>query len=555
MSESLFHFNFEHDATGESKPSDYPISDVQYIYINDINQGNYSSGFVNFTNVSVIGSNFEKQYAWSEGYLLVPYQVDLDLVQAAGGTAAFDPTFSYAGALSSKGSHHFLDWCSIKFNGVSCNRNTYYNNLITNEALKTLNADEYKLQADLLGHAWDEGRFMDLVANVGEVNNRVSKASNFTSVFNPSSQSNEGHVERMKKTNVDISDVGKSSISKFTGQTTALLQDVQQMGVYSVTATKVVLCGMACVPLKYAHEFFGAMPSVASSVGFELRMQMNIAQENSFIASFTQAGVLNGCQANQVIGHTCPFLLSPVNATGSEGIKVANAGAGYSIRVTPRIGWGVSQAPPCRIHLPAVNYTTEYLKKIVKQPSYKLKYNDFYVDVDTAKTPNSQIQRLFNVQLSRVRTLYILPFLSATGTNPSALTSVVSSAPNTCTPCRLKNFNIQIGGQNIFIEPQSFPNQFYVNSLYSILGEDVNGNSFKSKFASGQITKSMWENGYNVYTINMKKCADESQDNIAKSFQLTYQIEGGVAPLDFIYLMDYEVQMLLDRGSGEITSA
>lgn len=553
MSESMFLHDFHHDEV--SPETSYPISDVQYVYINDINQGNYSTGFVNFTNVSVIGSNFEKQYAWSQGYLQVPFQVDLDLTQAAGGTAAFDPNFSYAGAISCKGSHHLIDWTSVKFNGVSCNRNTYYNNLIVNEQLKKLTNDEYKLQADLLGHAWDEGRFIDYSAALGEINNRVAQPADFASVFKPSSQQNTGHVERMKKTNVDISSVANSSVSKFTGQTTALLQNVQQMGVYQVTASKVVLCGMANIPLKYVHSFFEAMPTVASSVGFELRTQMNVAQENSYTVTYDAAGVPTAVSSSQIIGHSCPFLLSQVSADGLRGIKVANAAAAFSIRMSSRIGWGVSQAPPCRIHLPSINYTTEYLSKIVKQPSFRLKYNDFYVDVDSNKVPNSQIQRLFNVQLSRVRTLYIIPLLSATANYPSALTSPLSSAPNTCTPCRLKNFNIQIGGQNIFIEPQSFPHQFYNNSLYSLLGEEANGNSFKSKMASGQITKSMWENGYNVYTINMKKTSDESSDNIAKSFQLTYQVEGGVSNLDFIYVMDYEVQMLLDRGSGEITNA
>ena len=73
MSNSLFNFNFQDDQ--QEKENSYPISDVQWIYINDINQGNYSNGYINFTNVSIIGSSVEKQYAWSQAYISMPYTI------------------------------------------------------------------------------------------------------------------------------------------------------------------------------------------------------------------------------------------------------------------------------------------------------------------------------------------------------------------------------------------------------------------------------------------------------------------------------------------------
>jgi len=53
----------------------------------------------------------------------------------------------------------------------------------------------------------------------------------------------------------------------------------------------------------------------------------------------------------------------------------------------------------------------------------------------------------------------------------------------------------------------------------------INDNSLKSKFFSDQITKSMWENGYNVYSINLQKGKDEITGSLMKSFQLIFQIE------------------------------
>jgi hypothetical protein len=73
MSNSLFQFYFEDDQ--QEKENSYPISDVQWLYINDINSANYSNGYVNFTNVSIIGSSVEKQYNWSQAYIAMPYTI------------------------------------------------------------------------------------------------------------------------------------------------------------------------------------------------------------------------------------------------------------------------------------------------------------------------------------------------------------------------------------------------------------------------------------------------------------------------------------------------
>ena len=60
MANSLFEYHFQDDQ--QEKENSYPISDVQWMYINDINQNNYSNGFINFTNISIIGSSVTSQH-------------------------------------------------------------------------------------------------------------------------------------------------------------------------------------------------------------------------------------------------------------------------------------------------------------------------------------------------------------------------------------------------------------------------------------------------------------------------------------------------------------
>jgi hypothetical protein len=154
--------------------------------------------------------------------------------------------------------------------------------------------------------------------------------------------------------------------------------------------------------------------------------------------------------------------------------------------------------------------------------------------------------------------MYILPYVSTLqavtgGTlyNPPYV-SPLSSAPNTVTPCRLTNLNIQIGGQNLFIEPQNYTYQHYINNLLPELA-NINGNSYKSKFFSGQITKSMWEKTYGVYTINLEKVTDEIQDNLMKSFQISFKNDNQIT-YDFIIIITYQMELAVNRPSGLLTA-
>ena len=571
MSNSLFQFHFEDDQ--QEKENSYPISDVQWIYINDINQNNYSNGFINFTNVSIIGSSVEKQYAWSQAYLAVPYTITV--VPAGGMNFVVDD--ANVNALSVKSYASMMDWVSVKFNGVSCTRNSYYNHLMMNERIKQFGTDKYRLYGDLMNHEWDTGSGILYSATIGERNNNTIVPSLETGL-RPANIVNQGHLDRCAKTNIDITNVNHSSLASFMGAGNTSLRDTENQNALVYQGTDGLVCqGVAMIPLSELHDFLKQMPSVASSTGFELRLQSNLSRENSYVTRYDAIAAANVTPqipnlvtSQQIVGHCCPFLLANPSGNGSTGLSINTTGAiaaNSTITVRACIGWNNNTGQlaafagnagnPVRIFLPSINYNNDYIKDIVQNPQYSLKYMDYYIDMDEGKEQGSQVSRLFNVQLSRVRTLYIIPFLSGSATVPSPFNSPISSAPTTCTPCRLKNFNIQIGGQNIFTEPMNFNYQFYNNNVLSIMA-DINGNSLKSKFFSGQITKSMWENGYNVYTINLQKCTDEITDSLMKSFQLIYQIEtntGTKLKYDFYYMITYQSELALDRSTGTITNS
>jgi hypothetical protein len=73
----------------------------------------------------------------------------------------------------------------------------------------------------------------------------------------------------------------------------------------------------------------------------------------------------------------------------------------------------------------------------------------------------------------------------------------------------------------------------------------------------------MWEKIYGVYVINLEKVTDEIQDNLMKSFQITFKNDTvGTAtaanPItiwhDFVIIITYQMELSVNRPSGLLTA-
>ena len=584
MSNSLFEHDFQVDL--EPNENTYVTQDIQWQYINDNNQGNYSNGYINFTNLNLSSGSIDKMYSFSNAYITVPYTIALYGDGNANGFK-FAPDAANAYAACLKSSACVVDWVSAKFDGAQLTRSSYHNHLMMNEKIKTYNNDKYKLYGDIMGHAWDNGHSINYVpAGLGETNNNiVQQVTIGLGGLAPDKMTNSGHVQRCMKNNIDVTKAANSSLNKFltmvdTPNTNLRDSEHQNVLVFQ-DADTLIFHGTAIIPLSELHDVFKEMPTVSSVNGFDLRLQCNIARENTYSINYPAITAVTGTLAPsavtviQSIGKICPIMVPFASVEGNSGLRFIDGTQGAGIlNIKCAIGWGRFDTLPtgmslnantvaasnsiCRIHVPTISFTSDYIKDIASSPQYSLKYNDYYVDTDLNQKQGSTVSRLFNTQLTRARILYIIPFLAQSTvvgkTYPSALTSPFSSAGTTCTPCRLKNFNISIGGQWLFSEPQNYNYNFYNNNALSIVS-DINGNSVKGNLFAGQISKSMWENGYNVSYINLEKVSDIILDSTMKQFQLSYTIDGSNTDVsyDMYYIISYQNELNLDRLTGKIT--
>jgi len=559
--------------------------------------------------MNLIGASADKFFDWSQAYIVIPYTVSLTPTNCVFGSAATYQNNAFtaatvtpenAMAIAPKGNHHLIDLANIKFNSISVNRGSNYVNFYENEKLKMMSEEEYKLFGDIMNINWDNADSYTYNAALLEYNNIINPlktsvtttstytaaqgenpatvASTSTAINNtfingisPSSFANTGHLNRILKNNFDYVSAS-SNYAQNSLITANTLTDTLLSTCYTNTATSLVFQYTAIIPLAQIHDFYAKLPVVQNSTGFELRLQLNIAGNNTWTANYTIAGFTATGQnpvsitANQSVGHTCPFILSQAGTNSGTGLSIvpSDEGTNCTITITPTIGWLNGQTTvsgnPCRIYVPQISYTTSYTQMLLKQPKFRLLYDDYYVDTLLSVTGSGNVSKLFNAQLSRPRTLYIIPFLNPScATTPanavSPYLSCVSSAPNTSSICRIKNVQIQIGGQNIYIQPLQYNYDFYNNNLLPLLGK-INGNSLKSRFQTGQITSSMWNKCYNTFTFDLQKCSDEIGDNGLRQFQINFSIDSVTARVyDFLLIVSYQNELYVDQVSGGVTSS
>jgi hypothetical protein len=180
---------------------------------------------------------------------------------------------SNVNALSIKSYATFVDWVSVRFNGISCTRNSNYNALVMNEKIKTYNNDKMKLFGDVLSHDWDTGTGISYSATIGERNNNTVPLTTLQTGANPANIVNQGHLNRCAKNNIDSTNETRSSLANlFVTNSTNLRDNGNQNCLVFNTQDGLVFQGVATIPLSELHDFFAQMPSVASSSGFELRI-------------------------------------------------------------------------------------------------------------------------------------------------------------------------------------------------------------------------------------------------------------------------------------------
>ena len=351
--------------------------------------------------------------------------------------------------------------------------------------------------------------------------------------------------------------------------------------------TTLVFQYIGYLPLSFISPMFEKMPSVASIPNMELRITTNLSNNNKWTVEYGAAVnnvyPITGTTGIQSVGSICPFMLSQFSndttqIQGSIAIsRVSNPVGALKVSVVPYIGYyhpgeltdnSISNGKinarqssyPCRLVIPTIAYNSELRTVIYKQPAAEILYEDFSIDTSVVnRVGGSSVQHQLQNNLGRVRKLYIIPyFVSKNNSNDfvPVYQSLVSSAPTTCSPCKLGNFMVSLSSVNMFATPLAQSHDFYINS--NLIGQaQINGNAFTSAMVSGQVPFSQWTSGsYQVYEVLLDRAIDQIADNENPTIQIAFKIMSkSDYSYNLLFLTTFQSVIFIDRVDGSIVSS
>lgn len=595
MSDLNTYGEFIYRESATTQENIYSIQDLTYKEISDKNQFNYSTGFINFSNINLFNDKSTMMNI-PDTMLEVPMIGIVSISGVDGANAPVDCSFgvkngnnytldnSCVYGLSLKNYHHIINQYTFKLGGVSINQPEDFTNLLINSRLQNIPEDKIKIFRNN-GFAWDNVESMTFSTATGsETNNYVDvKPSNFFD-----RQPNRGLISRLQNQCKNAMDyLGNGT------DVNGLLTQADQINVYEYgliqayssagasvnwgansadPITKLVYQFLVRIPLCWISDAFGQFPLMNKIQDGSLILQTNVHPNNSW----TITGLVNGTggvlvsassTASMAVGRVNPFMLTtPVNSALAgrvSGLNVVTATAGTDVltfTVKPKVGYYLNQdisvnstQYECKLIIPILKYNTSYADEIVKNSTKRVLYTQHLHDFNTVGVVGgSRVNKQLVQNITRLRKLRIIPFLSGTNTNVSPFLSLQSSAPNTCSPCVITNLQIKLGNLAIFSSELMYEKDFYNHYLKC---NAENGSSYLSEAEAGS-TKSFneWLRGYREYVFDLEKfVSDDIEDNATKQIDISFKI---VAPntvkYDFLFITEFQMEANIDGLTGQV---
>jgi hypothetical protein len=392
------------------------------------------------------------------------------------------------------------------------------------------------------------------------------------------------------------------------GKSTSILQDIAApsiLGVYGIAATggalvqilptngiyqtadnagaqiKVIAYQFQYIlPLCYLSQYFTELaPFLGSISQLELRVLLNVSPNNSWTvthdvnpAANTAFGIV-GTGAQQSTGDVCPFMVSAISNDGTRGCRVVAAdspvitvvgGVGYynslpvAALAAQSTGYRVTQisSVPAQMWIPSVMLTDPMRELLLSNKTKKILYSSY--QVDTTLSGGARAQRLLCYSCARLRKLYILPFLApASATTPANCVdprqSLVSSAPNTVSYCKLANLQVFLGSTNVYIQPLSYDFLHFFSGPW-VQQMPVGGGDWRSMVTSGRIRYSDWRRCYNTFVIDLERCSDAVTDDLIKNIQVSFQNDTQNT-YNFVLITEYQEEVTMDCVTGQVVAS
>lgn len=564
-----------YDETIENPIDTKPFVEKDMLYVLDQNGGSYN-GQITFDTSSL--SNSGRWQSFSEGYIQIPF-----VITASNAAIDVSATMNSFVAGLKNGTHQLIDSIQVDYNNTNVVQLQPFTNFFVNYKLMSkFSTDDLAKWGPITLFSPDSPdsyiyRPAASFEGIGHTNNRVQKepgvsitarwAMNAAAAPAAGAQAysigdfNAGYAQRLKYT----AQVGGSA-----GPPGTLLEMQTAASFNNVGKNYYVVNGagatasyqwniLATVPLKFLADFFEKIPLVKG--GF-MRLIINYNSCSFTVASTGVAGAahtLTPSVPTLLSGRTNPIMVSTAGtAVGTGPFDVAAATLTFRCGV---VSAGVAAGATaqssailnsCRLYVPCYSLDPKHEDELISlRPVREVIYHDVYNFNITGITAGASFNNILTNGIVNPKYVVIIPSVNvASNALASLLTyqSPFDSAPGTTAPlASLYNFNVQVGGRNIFQQNFNYDFENFVNELSRI--NAINGGETLG-ITSGLITADMWSNAYRYYVADVSR-REKSEDIVPKSITILGTNNTAIT-MDYICFVVFERKIKINMLDGSL---
>ena len=560
--------NYEWMKANEAQSvNDYsPYSDKQYnSYINDINNSVYSNNsltLVNFDLGQLYNSN--KHIDVGDTYIVLP----ITMVAAyTNGTALVAPSAQSSALCSIKSNFlHLIHQCDLTLNGKTIESTSSFINVARHfQLISEMSASDILTLGPTLGFAptgLDSVKTMKYNATAGANTTSGNGFTNNRFIGTPDNQCALSATQN--------AGVGNSAIQYKIGRYVDMTANASDNNISAIVSTQNlsteyrpyhVRNGMYCIWYDYAVIKLAHLFESVSKFGLlrrfdaQVRVWVNTGTCNVTVAN-PNADTLaySLTPGNNTFSNSCPLSINYLPGNTGVPLTVTNIVAGLYIAKPPTTSFqGVNFANSGASH-PLLNCRL-YYSQIVVDPDLVGKYRDenrektvvyrtLCSNIYPKIGPGANFNSLINAGVVNPTGVLVVPFLASTSAfGDSQWKSPFDSCPATTCPVPLTNFQVNVGGQNMFASTM-FTN--YENFISQVnLAESLTSSDFG--VATGLLNQTSWE-WSRYYFCNIAR-SNKADKLLARNINVSF-VNTSLLDIDVMIFVFYSDQLTIDTENG-----
>lgn len=548
------------------------VEEKPLVFILDQNPTSYSTNEIIFETGTLSSNGCYNDYR--DAFISIP------LVITASGldfTAASNKDTDFLLAL--KNAHlNLIQSLTIDVNNTNAIQNCSYVNMLLNYKLHSeMSNDDVDLNGPTIGYAKDGNgwRYESTASGCGRglcnnLNNNVMKQM-------PSGQQygelcNEGMWKRQQNFMrvTPTADNGRSLI--LSSNTVLKNQGINYVDAGASGGVNYKVWYIDAIIRLKDLLFFNKMPALTKGAFIRIKMTVN---QCSFQVSKSAGGLLDYVANSMSIGPNGinPLMYSASNVAYQSNFGVAAAtdttsnasfvdGGSSCVPISTTLSCAVNVCrnttlnllhpkQTCRLYIPAYVLHPSYEASYIEKPIRRFKYTDVTQFTVSNCTSGSAFNAQITQGLKHVQRLIICPIMNASvhGSEGTAFSPLYSpfntDGCGTCSPYVLSNFQVQIGGKNVFNNPINYNYELYLSELQNY---GVNSN-LTTGMTSGRISIHDWNNNFGFIVVDLSR-----RYNVDDDASLSVQISGtftSLKAMDLYCFLEYQKEGQLDVTNGQ----